>query len=148
MRINYRIVVLLFPFLFLLAIPVFGSSDWVEYYTDDHENVSSCRIVTADREGGNYIVQVWVREVLSEKGREKYIQDRAAKKLSTEGYKNLSSIKSLSEIDCKKKQIMTLAVLSFDASGKKLDAYYVDQLKWVRISNNSSFNALRKEVCK
>ena len=148
MRINYRIVVLLFPFLFLLAIPVFGSSDWVEYYTDDHENVSSCKIVSADREGGNYIVQVWVREVFSEKGREKYIRDRAAKKLSTDGYENLSSIKSLSEIDCNKKQIMNLAVLSFDANGKKLDATYVDQLKWVKISNNSSFNALRREVCK
>jgi hypothetical protein len=137
------IISLSFLVLFLLVTTVWGSSDWVEFYTGKMGNVTSYKKVTI--EGREKYV---VKEVFSDKGRENYIQDRIEKKLSNEGYEKLSNIQSLSEIDCNKKMIMSISVSHFDTNGKKLDSTFVDKPKWVKIPNNSFFNSLLKEVCK
>jgi hypothetical protein len=119
-------------------------SDWVEFYTGKMGNVASYKKVTAKKGQAKF----FVKEVFSDKGRKEYIQDRKEKKLSIEGYDKLSNIQSLSEINCKQKMIMSISVSDFDTDGKKLDYYFVDKHKWVKIRNNSFFDSLRKEVCR
>ena len=130
--------------IFLLVFTVFGSSDWVEFYTGKMGNVTSYKKVTIEKGREKYVV----KEFFSDKGREEYIQDMIEKGLSTDGYEKLSSIQSLSEIDCKKNNIMNISVFYFDTEGKKLNSHFVDKPKWVKIPNNSFFNSLLKEVCK
>ena len=86
-----------------------------------------------------------VKEIFSDKGRKEYLQNRIEKKLSIEGYDKLSNIQSLSKINCKKKMIMSISVSDFDTDGKKLDSYFVDKPKWVKIRNNSFFYYLKKD---
>jgi hypothetical protein len=138
------VIFLSFLIPFLLANPIIGSSDWVEFYTDKMGNVTSYKKVTAENRQEKYVV----KEVFSKKGRKAYIQDRIEKKLSIEGYDKLSNIQSLSEIDCMEKKIMNISVFYFDTDGKKLDSYFVDKPKWVKIRNNSFFDILQKQVCK
>jgi hypothetical protein len=138
------IISLSFLVLFLLVITVWGSSDWVKFYTGKMGNVTSYKKVTTANGQEKYLV----KEVFSDKGRKEYIQDRIEKKLSIEGYDKLSNIQSLSEIDCKEKKIMNISVFYFDTDGKKLDSYFVDKPKWVKIRNNSFFDILQKQVCK
>ena len=138
------VIFLSFLIPFLLVNPIIGSSDWVEFYTDKMGNVTSYKKVTAENRREKYVV----KEVFSDKGRKAYIQDRIEKKLSIEGYDKLSNIQSLSEIDCKEKKIMTISVFYFDTDSKKLDSYFVDKPKWVKIRNNSFFDILQKQVCK
>jgi hypothetical protein len=107
-------------------------------------NVTSYKKVTIEKGREKYVV----KEFFSDKGREEYIQDMIEKGLSTNGYEKLSNIQSLSEIDCKKNNIMNISVFYFDTEGKKLDSHFVDKPKWVKIPNNSFFNSLLKEVCK
>jgi hypothetical protein len=119
-------------------------SDWVEFYTGKMGNVTSYKKVTAKKGQAKFLV----KEVFSDKGRKEYIQNRKEKKLSIEGYDKLSNIQSFSEINCKQKIIMSISVSDFDTDGKKLDSYFVDKPKWVKIRNNSFFDSLRKEVCR
>ena len=138
------VIFLSFLIPFLLVNPIIGSSDWVEFYTDKMGNVTSYKKVTAENRREKYVV----KEVFSDKGREEYIQDMIEKGLSTNGYEKLSNIQSLSEIDCKKNNIMNISVFYFDTEGKKLNSHFVDKPKWVKIRNNSFFDTLLKEVCK
>ena len=133
-----------FLVLFLLVYPVFGSSKWVEFYKGKMGNVTSYKNVTIEQGLERYAV----KEVFSDKGREEFIQDRIKKGLSTEGYKKLSNTQSLSEIYCKKREIMNISVFYFDTDGKMLDSYIVDKPKWIKIPDNSFFNSLLKEICK
>ena len=136
------IISLSFVVLFLLVTTVWGSSDWVEFYTGKMGNVTSYKKVTIEGQE-KYVV----KEVFSDKGRKEYIQDRAEKGLSTEGYDKLFSLQSLSEIDCKENKIMNISVSDFDTDGKQLNSHFNDKPKWVKIRNNSFFDSLRKEVC-
>ena len=133
-----------FLVLFLLVYPVFGSSKWVEFYKGKMGNVTSYKNVTIEQGRERYAV----KEVFSDKSREEFIQDRIKKGLSTEGYEKLSNTQSLSEIYCKKREIMNISVFYFDTDGKMLDSYIVDKPKWIKIPDNSFFNSLLKEICK
>ena len=138
------VISFLFLVLFLLIHPVFGSSEWVEFYKGKMGNVTSYKNVTIEQGLERYAV----KEVFSDKGREEFIQDRIKKGLSTEGYKKLSNTQSLSEINCKKREIMNISVFYFDTDGKMLYSYIVDNPKWIKIPNNPFFNSLLKEICK
>jgi hypothetical protein len=140
----WSVIFLQILIILLMVSAVFGSSDWVEFYKGKIGNVALYKKITVEKGIDKYVV----KEVFSDKGREEYIQDCREKKLSTEGYEKLSNMQSLSEIDCKKKTIMNISVLYFDTEGKKLNSYFVDEPKWVKIPNNSFFNSLLKEVCK
>jgi hypothetical protein len=121
-----------------------NKSDWVEFYTSKMGNVTSYKKVTTKKDQ----TECLVKEVFSDKGKKEYIQNRIEKKLSIEGYDKLSNIQSLSEINCNEKMIMSISVSDFDTDGKKLDSYFVDKPKWVKIRNDSFFDYLKKEVCK
>ena len=138
------VISFLFLVLLLLVRPVFGSSEWVEFYKGKMGNVTSYKNVTIEQGLERYAV----KEVFSDKGREEFIQDRIKKGLSTEGYEKLSNTQSLSEIYCKKREIMNISVFYFDTDGKMLDSYIVDKPKWIKIPDNSFFNSLLKEICK
>jgi len=138
------VISFLFLVLFLLVHPVFGSSEWVEFYKGKMGNVTSYKNVTIEQGLERYAV----KEVFSDKGREEFIQDRIKKGLSTEGYKKLSNTQSLNEINCKKREIMNISVFYFDTDGKMLYSYIVDNPKWIKIPNNPFFNSLLKEICK
>ena len=69
------VIFLSFLIPFLLANPIIGSSDWVEFYTDKMGNVTSYKKVTAENRQEKYVV----KEVFSDKGRKAYIQDRIEK---------------------------------------------------------------------
>ena len=133
-----------FLVLFLLVYPVFGSSKWVEFYKGKMGNVTSYKNVTIEQGRERYAV----KEVFSDKSREEFIQNRIKKGLSTEGYEKLSNTQSLSEIYCKKREIMNISVFYFDTDGKMLYSYIVDNPKWIKIPNNPFFNSLLKEICK
>ena len=120
-----------------------NQSDWVIFITGKSGNVASYKKVSTEKGREKFVV----KEVFSDKGRKEYIQDRLEKGLSTEGYEKLSSLQSLSEIDCKENKIMNISVSDFDTDGKKLNSHFNDKPKWVKIRNNSFFDSLRKEVC-
>ena len=120
-----------------------NQSDWVRFNTGKSGNVASFKKVSTEKGREKFVV----KEVFSDKGRKEYIQDRAEKGLSTEGYDKLFSLQSLSEIDCKENKIMNISVSGFDIDGKQLNSHFNDKPKWVKIRNNSFFDSLRKEVC-
>jgi hypothetical protein len=120
-----------------------NQSDWVRFITGKSGNVASYKKVSTEKGREKFVV----KEVFSDKGRKEYIQDRAEKGLSTEGYDKLSNLQSLSEVDCKENKIMNISVSDFDTDGKKLNSHFNDKPKWVKIRNNSFFDSLRKEVC-
>jgi hypothetical protein len=135
-----------FIFLFLvvfLAVPVFASSQWVDFYEGKMGNMSAYKKVTTK----NGVTRCVVREVFSDKSREIFLQNRKEKSFSTEGYEKLSNSQSLNEIDCQKKEIMNISVFYFDSDGKMLHSAFVSQPKWVKVPNDAFFNALLKEIC-
>jgi hypothetical protein len=98
--------------------------------------------------GGKYIVQVWEKEVYSDKGREELIQKMRDNEISTERYDKLKETMSLYEIDCKKKRKNILSLTDYDMDGKVLFTYSYDKQEWVYIVPDSEFDSFRKEVCK
>jgi hypothetical protein len=137
-------VILASLFFILLSAQAVAASNWVEFYKGKQENVASYKKVTTKAGPERYVV----KEVFSDKGREDFINERTKAGLSTEGYEKLANTQSLSEIDCQKNEIMNIAVLHFDANGKILSSYSVDNPKWVKIPKNPFFNTLIKEICK
>ena len=98
--------------------------------------------------GGKYIVQVWEKEVYSDKGEEELIQKMTKNGLSTEGYNKLKETMSLYEIDCNKKMKNILSITDYDMDGKVLLSYSYDKKEWGFIVPDSKVDSFRKEVCK
>ena len=98
--------------------------------------------------GGKYIVQVWEKEVYSDKGRKELIQKMRDNEMSTERYDKLKETMTLYEIDCKKKRRNILSVTDYDTDGKILFSHSYDKQEWVYIVPDSKFDSFRKEVCK
>jgi len=98
--------------------------------------------------GGKYIVQVWEKEVYSDKGEEEIIQKMTKNGLSTEGYNKLKETMSLYEIDCNKKMKNILSITDYDMDGKVLLSYSYDKKEWGFIVPDSKVDSFRKEVCK
>jgi hypothetical protein len=139
--------VILLPFLIILlyVTPVIGSSNWVEYYRDNNGTVYSYKQEIAEK---NRVIQVWDKEVFSEKGREKFIREFRNKGWATKGYDKLSYKHVLCEIDCKKKKARMLFIAEYDNSGNELFSYSFAQPEWENIDPDSNWNILRKIVCK
>ena len=111
-------------------------------------NVVSYRMENIQNNGGKYIVQVWEKEIYSDKGREELIQKMRDNEISTERYDKLKETMSLYEIDCKRKRKNILSVTDYDMDGKVLFTYSYDKQQWVYIVPDSKFDSFRKEVCK
>jgi len=123
-----------------------NSSDWVQYNTDNDGNVFSYKKVNIQKDGDNNIVQVWEKEVYSDKGREKEIQSITKLGLSTERYKKLSELIYLSEIDCKKRMGRILNIVRYDTNGQTLESGNVNG-KWNYVIPDSDGDTVLKEVC-
>jgi len=124
-----------------------GSSDWVEYgFNDDciflyqKENVV--------KNGGSHIVQVWSKQVFSNKGRENKIQIRTKNNMSTEGYDKLSYERISYRIDCKKQMSNILSIITNNKDGAVLSSYEYDKGEWEYINPESVMDTLQKIVCK
>jgi len=137
------VVSLLFIFLFLFVGCVSSSSNLVT-----SGNIVSYKMENIQNNGGKYIVQVWEKEVYSDKGREELIQKMRDNEISTERYDKLKETMSLYEIDCKRKRKNILSVTDYDMDGKVLFTYSYYKQEWVYIVPDSKFDSFRKEVCK
>jgi hypothetical protein len=128
------------------------SSVWIEYgRTDDGDVLFYNKKVNTDDGKGKHIVQVWGKEVYSEMGREKYLQNIKKKGWSTEGWNkilNLSYINDLVTIDCKKYKSLISSIVWYDKDGNVLYSGSVDEPKWEDIIPDSTTDSLRKKICK
>ena len=142
-------IYLSFLVLILLVSCMKPSSDWVKYYDDNDGNIFSYRkeIIEKDRE--RYIVQIWVKEVFSNKYKEKIIQYRANLGMSAEGYDKLSYENDLYEIDCTKQGLRLLSTAEYDTNNNILSSAGMEASKdwWRHISHDSKEEILLKKVC-
>ena len=122
-----------------------SSSDWVEYYKDDDGNVLLYnKKVNIDKEG---IVQVWGKRVYSEKGRQRFIQNRMKEGMSTEGYDKLSNTQDLYKIDCKKQMVNLLSVVRYDTNGEVMYSKDIEEPEWDHIILDTVMDTLQRKVC-
>jgi len=153
----YSVVSLSFLVLFLLVGCLSSSSklvksgdgnDWVKFMNDDG-NVYSYKKVNIDKNGGNYIVQVWEKQIYSNESKEEEIQSRIKDGLSIEGYNKLSEQRILFEIDCKKRKDHGLSLIQYDKDGKVLFSYDIDtnKRKWSHVITDSYDEIVLKKVC-
>jgi uncharacterized protein YxeA len=117
-------------------------SDWVKF-DDNDDGDYSYKKVNIDKEGGNYIVQVWDKKVFSDKGREKYIQGMTK---SEKPFDKLSEGRDLIEIDCKKLRKRTVSTTLYDQEKVIFFQYYDEE--WSYITPNSHGETILEEVCK
>jgi len=124
-----------------------SSSDWVKYKTDTDGNVCSYKKVNIEKKDGNHLVQVWFKQVYSDKGRKKVIQNMTKNGLYTTGYDKLSEIMVLSEEDCKKEKYVLLSEIEYDTDHKVLSSREIYKPPvWSYVSPGG--DELLKEVCK
>jgi len=121
-----------------------SSDDWVKYKNDDYGNVYSYKKVNIDKDGGNYIVQVWDKQAFSNKGREKYIKGMM---FSGKQFDKLSEEKTLMELDCKKRRMRTLSFRLYDTDGNVLKSFDYKESKWWDTNPDLPVEILFKEVC-
>jgi len=130
----------------LLVVPVKGASEWEEFKTL-RGNVYSLK--TGIKYTTNAIAQVWVKTVYSDIGRERQIQYMKKQGLSTEKeWLKLSDRLSLVEVDCKQEKIRVLYLTYYDADGGILHNQSSSEAEWRSIVKDSTFDVLRKKVCK
>jgi hypothetical protein len=132
-----------------------SSSDWVKINIDKNGNTWSYRNVRIEKDGGNYIGQVWVKTVYSETSRDKEFQHRKENNLVSEGYEKLSERRSLFEIDCKKQRTLLLEIVDYDTNQKELFSgssknyeNYGDDEGWVYVRPDSLGDKIIKGICK
>jgi len=151
-------ILLFFMFAFLLLLvgcekntedtPEPISSDWVQYGIDKDENVWTYnRNLNIKKEGDDYRVSAWAKRILSEKGREKIIQQMKSQGKSIAGYEKLSEDKILNEVDCKNKRYKILSVISYDKDGKVLFSEDSKESNWTYVAPNSNGSIFFKKVC-
>ena len=124
-----------------------SSSDWVPYHYDNDGNVSSYKKGNIQKDDDNYIVQVSVKVVYSDKGREKFIQTITENGVSTKEYDKLSYRIYLKEIDCKNQKMKILSINNYDTNGKVFGSRNYPEGEWEHIAPDSHRDALRKNVC-
>ncbi len=123
-------------------------SDWVQYGIDKDENVWTYnRNLNIKKEGDSYMVSAWAKRILSEKGREKIIQQMKSQGKSVTGYEKLAEDKILNEVDCKNKRYKILSVISYDQNGKVLLSENSKESSWNYVAPNSNGNIFLRKVC-
>jgi hypothetical protein len=139
-----KLIIFLSCLVVLLTVTsINGSDDWVEFSRTNQGDIvsydkASLKQITKD------IVQVWVKDVLSDERRRKLIDYH--KYVHNIG--QLSHDVSLNEIDCKKMMYRSLSITGRDANGADLFSSSDDNSKWNSISHNSVWDALQKAVCR
>jgi uncharacterized protein YxeA len=125
-----------------------SSSDWMEYSRSKDGDVYSYDKGNIKKGRGKHIVQVWEKEVYSDEGKEKLIQDMTQKGLATKGYEKLSYTITLYEIDCYNRSGGILSITHYDKNGVVLyNGLSSDEPKWEPIKLDSIWDTLRTKVC-
>lgn len=124
-----------------------SSSDWVKYKTDEN-GTFYYKKGNIDKNGGNYIVQVLVKEVFSDKDRVDTIQRMIKIGMSTKGTDKLSEKELLTEQDCIKHRIRFLSQTLYDSDGKVLLSQKDHNPGWKYIISNSPEEVSHKIFCK
>jgi hypothetical protein len=95
------------------------------------------------------IVQVWEKEIYSEKGKQNYIKSLVQKKLSVKGYKNLDCSLDLLKIDCSKRRFQMLNGIDYASDGSVLYSadFSENEAEWSPIYPGSVGEVLFKKVC-
>ena len=148
MKIIRWVVVVLFTVLLLFVSCDKISYEWVKYHDDNEGNAYFYKKGKTTKDGDRHIVQAWVKEVYSTKGKEKELQSRINDGLSNQGYDKLSYKKCLYEIDCRKQRISILSISHYSTEDKILYSGGSDIRRWFDIEANSTGDHLQKEVCK
>jgi uncharacterized protein YxeA len=147
MKAIYSVIFLPFVFILLIVTPVKGSSDWEEFNTYKGKVYSYNKVNI--KHGANDIVQVWVKTVYSNEGRERDLVYMRKQGLATaKEWDKLSDRLSLVELDCKKERTRVISITYYDSDGGILYSKSSDKQDWKSIVSNSSFDILRKKVCK
>lgn len=142
----------LLPFLSILFVLLFVSptlgSNWVEYGTDNKDNVWSYDEDSVKHPRKN-VVQVKSKIDFSNEGKEKYIQGKKDNKDPIKGYDKFLCYVFLSEINCLDLTIRFLSTTDYDTSGEVLGSHSYDRPDdWVYIKPGSIMDGLREQVCK
>lgn len=124
-----------------------NSSDWVIFGKSPDGTIYSYKMVNIDKDDGDYIVQVWGKEIYSDKSREREIQIKRNRGLSIKGYDKLSHCVLLFSIDCQKKMIQISSMIEYDIDGNKLFNGFPDNPQWGSISPGSPGGGLYKHLC-
>jgi len=130
---------------FLLAAPVRSASEWTEYSRDQEGNVYFYKV---NKTRGRHIVQVRDQKNFSAEGRKKHLTEMTRNGFATAGYDNLSTLKVLVEINCKKKMSKGLTVNMFDSADRALYSMFYDTSEWTYIPADSLWETLRKQACR
>jgi hypothetical protein len=139
-----KLLIFLLCLIVLLTVTsINGSDDWVEFSRTNQGDIASYDKVSL-RQIRKDIVQVWVKDVLSDERRRNLIDYH--KYVNNIG--KLSHDVSLNEIDCKKMMYRSLSITGRDADGADLFSSSDDNSNWNRISHNSMWDTLQKAVCK
>jgi hypothetical protein len=143
----YPVIFPLLLFLFIPASPVKGASDWEEFKTYKG-NVYSYNKATIKLRA-EAIIQVWVKTVYSDEGRERHVQYMKKQGLSTakDWYKLSDSLSSV-EVDCRKEKTRVLYITYYYADGGILHSQSSNAQDWRAIVPDSPFDLLREKVCK
>lgn len=147
MKAIYSVIFLSFLFILLLACHLKSTSDWEEFRTHRGNiysyNNASIKHVTSDS------IQVWLKTVYSDEGRERHSQYMKKHGLSaSKEWDKLSDRLSLVEIDCKKEKARVLSVNYYDTDGGILNSESSNAQDWKPIAADSLWDVLRKKVCK
>jgi len=146
---NYTITLLSFIVVFTFCgITSVYSSNWVEYGTDNKDNVWSYDDDSVKHPRKN-VVEVKSKIDFSNEGKEKYIKEKKDKKEPIKGYDKFLCYVFLSEINCLDLAIRFLSTTEYDTSGEVLGSHsYGRPDDWVYIKPGSIMDGLREQVCK
>jgi hypothetical protein len=155
-RYTFILLLILFCFVFLMTgcekpsedTPVQGFTDWIPYGKDkDGSTWFYNRNLNVIKDGDSYFVQTWAKRVLSDKGKEKAIQEARDQGKYVDGYDKLSEDKMLNEVDCGKQRLRMIFVTRYDSSGKILLSEDRRQGEWQPVVPKSHGGILYRRVC-
>jgi len=148
MKTVYSVIFLSFLIIFPLVTTVNGNDDWVIYETSYGGDVYSYSKVSIKPKTKD-MVQVWSKQVYSDKSREEVIQKLMESGLFTKTeLEKLSYNVILQEIDCKEKKSRIVSIRYYDKDSNVLYSSAVEKIIWTYIIPDTVTDILRKKVCK
>ena len=125
------------------------AADWMYYATDSHDNDW-----LYDRESISFpskgIVHVLRKVIVSEQGRAEEILYRTQRKMSTDGFSELSERMCKEQINCNTREFTVVACVQYSKTGRVLDSANPpkENQEWVPIYPDTIVDKLRETVCK
>lgn len=147
MKKTFIVALVLGLFLSLSSLSI--GAEWVYYATDSHDNDW-----LYDRESISFpskgIVHVLRKVIVSEQGRAEEISYRTQRKMSTDGFSELSERMCKEQINCNTREFTVAACVQYSKTGRVLDSVNPpkEYQEWVPIYPDTIVDKLRETVCK